>query len=203
MHIAVASHKGGVGKTTTAVHIAAYLQQLGPTVLFDGDPIHNAIAWQARGEGFPFRIADIRSAVRMGGQYEHSVVDTGQRPSDDDLKHLAESCDLLIIPAVPLALDTDGLILTVKALQKMKVEHYRVLITKAPPMPQKEAQELLDNLNELDVPVFATMIPSLKSFSKASAMGGLVSQVDDPRAGRAWNAYEQVGKEMLTYASTS
>ena len=37
MHVAVASFKGGVGKTTTAIHIAAYLQTLGPTLLLDGD----------------------------------------------------------------------------------------------------------------------------------------------------------------------
>ena len=65
MHISVASHKGGVGKTTTAVHLAGYLQQLGPTVLFDGDPIHNAIEWRDRGDGFPFHIADIRSAFKL------------------------------------------------------------------------------------------------------------------------------------------
>jgi len=203
MHIAVASHKGGVGKTTTAVHLAGYLQKLAPTVLFDGDPIHNAIEWRDRGEGFPFHIADIRLAVKLGGKYEHSVVDTGQRPSDEDLKHLAEGCDLLIIPAVPLALDTDGLILTVKALKMMNVQHYRVLITKAPQMPQKDAVELVEQLKDLEVPVFSSMIPTLKAYSKASATGRLVSHVDDPRAARAWDAYELVGKEMLTYASNS
>ena len=128
-------------------------------------------------------------------------MDTGQRPSNEDLKHLAEGSDLLVIPAVPLALDTDGLILTVKALKAMNVQHYRVLITKAPPPPQKEALDLMRQLEELDVPVFSSIVPMLKAFSKASSTGVLVSQVDDPRAQRAWEAYEEVGKEMLRYAS--
>ena len=42
MIITVASYKGGVGKTTTAVHLAAYLQSLGPTLLLDGDQTRNA-----------------------------------------------------------------------------------------------------------------------------------------------------------------
>jgi chromosome partitioning protein len=33
MFVTVASYKGGAGKTTTAVHLAAYLQRLAPTLL--------------------------------------------------------------------------------------------------------------------------------------------------------------------------
>ena len=37
MIVTVASFKGGVGKTTTALHLAAYCQTLAPTLLVDGD----------------------------------------------------------------------------------------------------------------------------------------------------------------------
>ena len=119
MIITVASYKGGVGKTTTAVHFAAYLQTLAPTLLLDGDITKNATAWSQRGSGFPFRVAGIDQAAKLARDFKHIVIDTGQRPSVDELKAAAEGCDLLIVPAVPSALDTDGLGQTIRALQQI------------------------------------------------------------------------------------
>lgn len=199
MHVAVASFKGGVGKTTTAIHIAAYLQTLGPTLLLDGDGTRNATEWAGRGAGLPYRTADVRSAVKLARSFEHTVIDTGQRPSDADLKALAEGCDLLIIPAVPATMDSDGLRLTIDALTEMKASNYRVLITKAPPPPQAEAANLRSALKRARIPTFAVSIPLLKAFEKAAAAGVIVSDVDDPRAARAWEAYVSTGKEVVSY----
>ena len=79
MILAVVSHKGGVGKTTTAVHLAAYFQTLGSTLLLDGDDTRNAINWSQRGAGFPFRVAPVREAAQLMPTFTHTVIDTGQR----------------------------------------------------------------------------------------------------------------------------
>ena len=78
--------KGGTGKTTTAVHLAAYLQALAPTILLDGDKTRNATGWSQRGEGFPFRVAPVDQAAKLARDYQHIVIDLGQRPEEADIK---------------------------------------------------------------------------------------------------------------------
>jgi chromosome partitioning protein len=62
MIVTTASFKGGVGKTTTAVHVAAFLQKEGDTLLVDGDPNRSATRWSRRGKGFPFKVVSEQQA---------------------------------------------------------------------------------------------------------------------------------------------
>jgi chromosome partitioning protein len=199
MIITVASYKGGVGKTTTAVHLAAYLQTLALTLLLDGDDTRNATAWSKRGKGFNFKVADEVQAARFARDFTHTVIDTGQRPKQVDLKVLSEGCDLLVIPTVPASLDTDGLVLMLQALHEIGSDRYRVLLTKVPSPPEQDGPQLRAALTEQGVPLFTVDIPRLKAFEKAAAAGVTVAEVDDPRAKRAWESYEAAGKELVTH----
>src|ERR1700761_1369217 len=135
MIVPVESHKGGVGKTTTAFHLAAFFQSLAPTLLLDGDETRNATAWSKRGEGVSFKVADEVQAAKLARDFTHIIIDTGQRPKQIDLKALAEGCDLLIIPTVPATLDTEGLVLNIEALSAIGAASYKALLTKVPPPP--------------------------------------------------------------------
>lgn len=195
MIITIASFKGGVGKTTTAVHLAVYLQQKSATLLIDGDPNRSATGWGRRGE-LPFKVVDERQAARYAKDYEHIVIDTQARPQQEDLQALTDGCDLLIIPTTPDALALDALIQTVEALKPLAAR-YRILLTVIPPRPSRDGEEARTILNDAGLPLFHNSIRRLVAFQKAALAGVPVYNADDPRAGIGWQDYQRVGEEIL------
>lgn len=195
MIVTVASYKGGVGKTTTAVHLAAYLQRDADALLIDGDPNRSATGWARRGR-LPFRVVDERQAAKFARDYRHVVIDTQARPSRDDLEALAEGCDVLVIPTSPDALALDALNLTVGELRALGAERFRILLTMVPPRPSRDGDEARAMLAEAGLPVMTAGVRRLVAFQKAALAGVPVSDVGDPRARTGWDDYIAVGEEL-------
>ena len=199
MIITVASFKGGVGKTTTTVHLAAYLQRLNKTVVIDGDPNRSSTAWAARG-ALPFDVADEAMTAKVARAYEHLVIDTAARPDPDVLKVLADGCDVLVIPTTTDGLSFDALMLTVDALRKVEAKRFRILLTMIPPRPSRDGEIAHAALVEAGLPVFNSSIRHLKAFKTAGTQGVIISDVKDPRAQFGWEDYVAVGDEIVAIA---
>src|SRR5215203_2335577 len=159
MIVTVAAFKGGVGKTTSAVHLAAYLSRQGETVLVDGD-MNRSASRQARRGRFPFSVWDERRIAIAVREHEHVIIDTEARPGPEDLEDLAAGCDLLVLPTTPDVMSLEALILTTEAVNKAGGEgHYKVLLTMIPPppdksRPNKRGKEARAELEVEEIPVF-------------------------------------------------
>ena len=62
MSITMASVKGGVGKSTSAVYLAAELAKIGKTLLVDGDPNRSVTRWASQGH-LPFTVVSESQAT--------------------------------------------------------------------------------------------------------------------------------------------
>jgi len=196
MITSILSHKGGVAKTTTAVHLCGYFSHLGGrTALVDGDPNRSAMGWAKRGS-LPFQVIDERAATSEATrELDYVVIDTKARLDIDDLGMLAARCDLLIIPCTPDALALAALMRTTSMLDKLRAR-YRVLLTIIPPRPSREGEEARRALADLKIPMFTTCIRRLVAFQKAANKGVLVDAVEDPRADLAWADCVALGAEV-------
>jgi chromosome partitioning protein len=191
--ITVASFKGGVGKTTTAIHLAAYFAQKGSTLLIDGDPNRSASGWARRGT-VPFKVVELMQAPMHARNYDHVVIDTAARPSREDLEALADGCNLLVLPTTPDALSMDALLQTVGLLKDLGSDRYRILLTVIPPKPRRTGDQARDALSML--PLFNQGIRRFAAYEKAALDGLPVYDVADANAKIAWKEYERVGQEI-------
>jgi chromosome partitioning protein len=194
MIIAITALKGGVGKTTTAVHLAAFLQTLAPTLLIDGDKNRSALVW-SKEDKLPFYVASQAGAPGLIKKFTHIVIDTPARPEPEELEDLAAGSDLLVLPTTPNHLDLDT---TVKAVELLKTLNakYRVLLTKVDART-KNPQAARDFLAAAQLPIFKTEIPLLVAFQRSPSRGVIVKDYPDRRAKIGWYRYQDVGKEIV------
>lgn len=198
MVITIASFKGGVGKSTTALHLDHILNEIAPTMLVDTDPNKTATLWSRRSTTRKFHIGNATSLARDARNFKHFVIDTPARPENLDLRGLLADTDLLIMPTPPNFFALDTLQDAHQVFQEVGSPAIRILLTQTPPSPQKDAQQAREILTELQFQIFKGQIRRAKAFEYAARQGCLVREVrGDSNGILAMADYESVAEEVL------
>ena len=165
MKLGIVNTKGGVGKTTTAVYLAAAALARGLTVqVQDLDKQGSITGWLdplMPVEGLTLTAAN-GYTVKRASTTDLTILDTG--PSDqNDVETVAAVADFVIVPSSPGGLNDARTTVTVNYLASKNVPHAVLLVqTKARTGSTRESREnLLEHTS-----VFDTEIPDREAIRK-------------------------------------
>jgi chromosome partitioning protein len=213
--VAIVSQKGGAGKTTLAIHLAAAgaASKL-VTLILDADPQATASRWgQWRGGADP-EVIDCASppllpkklaeAAALGA--ELAVIDTP--PHADSMAAAAcRAADILLIPCRPRAFDLDA-IQTTADLVKASGKPAFVVFTAGPPRAANLYREAADLVRSFGLEVAPVVVAERAAYHHSTGEGRTAVETDP--GGKAaeevaalWTWFsQQVGVQARKRAST-
>lgn len=195
--IAVVGRKGGVGKTSSAIHLAAHLGYSGRrTLLIDGDDRGYATTW-AKGGTMPFEVDGVGGLMAVS-EYDAAVIDSQADPSEQEISTLGRHSSVLVLPAIPEAQAVSGLMQTINVLDQAGVPRQRAAVLLTMDTRQgSAAAEAREALEGAGLHVLKATIRDTVAFRHASGGNTLVHRVGSGPGKMAWEDYRSALKELL------
>jgi chromosome partitioning protein len=178
VRVTVGNLKGGVAKTTSAVHLALALSQKGRVLLVDADPqAASALdwsnvaddAWPSQVTVIPWALTDLAKRVSsIANDYDHVVIDTGGE-NDVILSQALLVTDQLLAPVAPSAIELRRLPATFDLAAKVDVispVYGKVLLVKVR-TGTRSSVEARQMLTELELPVMRSEIHLWEQYPNA------------------------------------
>lgn len=183
--VAVISQKGGAGKTTLAIHLAAAASAAGfVSLVVDTDPQATASTWHTwRGDMDPDVIdcaahallsKKLQQAAELGADF--AVVDTPPH-ADIMAREACRVADLLLIPCRPRAFDLDA-VRTTAELAKASAKPAFVIFMAGPPRAPVVYQEAGEVVAQFGIEVAPIMLPERAAFHHSVGGGKTAPEIE-------------------------
>jgi chromosome partitioning protein len=189
--VAVINQKGGAGKTTIALNLAAAMAAAGGRVLLiDADPQQTAQDWAAvRDTPPPFDVIGLAKPVlhrdlpRIAADYDHVVIDGAPR-NYEVARSAILSADLVLIPVQPSGADFWASRETVKLVQEahsFKETQKAVFVVSRRVGRSALGRDITDALAEFDLPILQAGTGQRIAYAETLTAGSTVIE-SQPRS---------------------
>lgn len=205
--IAVANQKGGTGKTTLALNLAAGLRRRGSTLVLDADPQGSISQWVALaddGARLPpvqtVAQGETRRCIEQGARTQrYLVVDCPPTLQTTDVREVFGCVDIVLMPIQPSPLDLWASADIVAAMRESRATNRRLkafVVLNQLDSRNALSHSMREALAELEIPTLSAGLARRAAYRSAAIEGVSVYHLGQ-RGAAAAREVEAVIEEVL------